>query len=269
MTLKQLFKRNTHNAFFKALAGFGRSLNRLYENRNHDIYSNGELTVLKKIAKLNPAVIIDGGANIGGYSLVAHKAAPNAAVYSFEPVLSTFELLKEKTKEVSNIHPVAKGLYSENCSKEINIFPSNTHSSLVDIQGLSYETTEKQTIELVKGDDFMQELGINEIDLLKIDVEGVEFDVLQGFEQYLKKGQIKAIQFEYGYINITTKKLLLDYHNYFEEQGYLLGKIFPKSVEFREYKFKYEDFIGPNFLAVHKSQKELIQLLSNNRYQFK
>ena len=48
LRLKRLFKRNSHNNLLKALAGFGRAINRLYENRNHDIYSNGELTLLKK-----------------------------------------------------------------------------------------------------------------------------------------------------------------------------------------------------------------------------
>ena len=43
----------------------------------------------------------------------------------------------------------------------------------------------------------------------------------------------------------------------------MLGKIFPKSVEFRQYHFKYEDFIGPNFLAVHSSEKDLIKALGN------
>tara|TARA_B100001059_G_C17718875_1_gene519525 strand:- start:586 stop:783 length:198 start_codon:yes stop_codon:yes gene_type:complete len=65
----------------------------------------------------------------------------------------------------------------------------------------------------------MKEMGIQNIDLLKIGAKGAEFDVLEGFEQSLKDGKIKAIQFEYGYINITTKKLLLDYHNFFEERG--------------------------------------------------
>ena len=37
--LKRIFKQNTHNSFFKVLAGFGGSLNRLHENRNHDIYT--------------------------------------------------------------------------------------------------------------------------------------------------------------------------------------------------------------------------------------
>lgn len=258
---KRLFKKNTHNKLFKALAGFGRALNRMYENRNHDLYSNGELTVLKKLSKLNPSVIIDGGANIGGYSLVTNQLMPNALIYSFEPVKSTFEKLKENVKGFNNIIPIEKGLYNKNCTKEINIFTSDTHSSLFDIQGLSYKPIQKQTIALIKGDDFIDNYKISEIDLLKIDVEGAEYDVLQGFEKHIQNGKIKMIQLEYGYINITTKKLLIDYYNFFESKGYIIGKIFPKSVEFRKYEFKYEDFLGPNFIAVKKTEIELINLL--------
>ncbi len=260
--LKRFFKRNTHNNFLKVLAGFGRVLNRLYENRNHDTYSNGELTVLKKITRLYPsATIIDGGANIGSYALLINQVSPNSRVYSFEPVKSTFEKLKKNVAVNKNIIPVGKGLYKENCTKEINIFVSDTHSSLYDIQGLPYESSGKQIIELVSGDDFMKDNKINEIDFLKIDIEGAEFDAILGFEKNITKGTIKAIQFEYGYINISTKKLLVDYYNYFESKGYIIGKIFPKIVEFRKYEFKYEDFIGPNFIAVKKTETELIDAL--------
>jgi FkbM family methyltransferase len=262
-SIKRFFKRNTHNKLFKALAGFGRALNRLYENRNHDLYSNGEYTVLKKISKLKPSVIIDGGANIGKYSLVCNELIPSALIYSLEPVKDTFNILEKNVAELENIKPFQKGLYKTNTSKEINIFNSNTHSSLVDIQGLSYESTQKQTIELIKGDDFMKNHKIAEVDLLKIDVEGAEFDALLGFEEHISGGKIKMIQFEYGYINITTKKLLIDFYNYFESKGYLLGKIFPKTVEFRKYEFKYEDFLGPNFIAVKKTEIDLIKLLEN------
>jgi FkbM family methyltransferase len=262
--IKRSFKRNTHNKLFKALAGFGRALNRLYENRNHDLYSNGEYTVLKKISKLKPSVIIDGGANIGKYSRVCTELIPDALIYSLEPVEETFKLLAQNVSAHDNIVPVQKGLYKTNTSKEINIFNSNTHSSLVDIQGLSYESTQKQTIELTKGDDFMKSHNIDEVDLLKIDVEGAEFDALLGFDEHISNGKIKMIQFEYGYINITTKKLLIDFYNYFESKGYLLGKIFPKTVEFRKYEFKYEDFLGPNFIAVKKTETDLINLLEKN-----
>jgi len=128
--------------FFKVLAGFGRSLNRFYENRNHDIFSNGELTVLKKLAKLQPSTIIDDGVNIGEYSLITHKTIPTVSIY-FEPVLSTYKKLKEDISKAAKIHPFGKGLFSETCCKEINIYPSSTHSLLVDIQGLAYESREK------------------------------------------------------------------------------------------------------------------------------
>lgn len=261
-SLKRFFKINSHNFIFKSLAGFGRALNRLYENRNHDIYSNGEMTVIEKISKFNPSVIIDGGANVGDYSLLIAHIIPGCKIYAFEPVYSTFQKLIENKKDHDTIIPVMKGLYKENCVLEINLYKADEHSSLYDIQGLPEKSQQKQSINLIRGDDFMLEENIDSIDFLKLDIEGAEYDAIIGFESTIQYGKIKAIQFEYGYINITTKKLLIDYYNFFEANGYIVGKIFPKTVEFRNYNFMYEDFIGPNFIAVKKSEIELINLLS-------
>ena len=262
-TLKRFFKQNTHNSFFKALAGLGRSLNRLYENRNHDIYSNGEITVLKKIATMNPTLIIDGGANVGDYSVMANQIMPDCTIYAFEPVEATFQHLLSNIKDLKNVVPIKKGLFKENCELSINLFASNEHSSIYDIEGLPQSSNQKQTIALVRGDDFMRNQNIASVDFLKLDVEGAEYDALLGFETAIKNGAIKAVQFEYGYINISTKKLLIDYYTFFEANGYVLGKVFPKIVEFRKYHFKYEDFIGPNFIAVKKTETALIKMLSN------
>ncbi len=261
--LKRYFKRNSHSIIFKNLAGFGRALNRFYENRNHDLESNGELTVLKKIKSLNPSVVFDGGANVGKYSLLINKFLPNCKVYAFEPVEDTFEIMKKNVSEYDNITPVNYGLFSSKCTKEINLFSSNTHSSLYDIKGISYEAENKVEIKLITGDSYIQDNNIPAVDFLKIDVEGAEYEVIKGFEQSLQKGIIKAIQFEYGYINITTKKLLVDFYTLLEDLGYVVGKIFPKQVEFRKYNYLHEDFIGPNFIAVHKSEKDLIKMLAN------
>lgn len=264
LKIKRAFKRNSHNSFFKALAGFGRALNRLYENRNHDIYSNGEMTVLKNISKINPSIIIDGGANVGDYSLMITKIIPGCKIYAFEPVESTYQKLLKNRNEHYNINPVMKGLFKENCTMEINLFNADEHSSIYDIQGLPEKSNQKQTIELVRGDDFLIENNIDSIDFLKLDIEGAEYDALLGFENCIKSGKVKAIQFEYGYINITTKKLLIDFYTFFEANDYIVGKIFPKKVEFRKYNFIYEDFIGPNFIAVKKSETKLIDSLSKN-----
>lgn len=259
--IKRLFKRNTHNTFFKNLASFGKSLNRLYENKNYDIHSNGEVTILKKMTENDSPVVIDGGANVGGYSLAIYDLKPEATVYSFEPVAGTFEILKQNLAHCPNITPVQKGLYKENKTQEIHLFPSTTHSSLYDIKGWKHKSLETETIALTTGDDFLETNQIERVDLLKIDIEGAEYDAILGFEKSLEQGKIRAIQFEYGYINITTKKLLVDYHEYFESKGYILGKIYPKTVEFKKYSHKQEDFLGPNFIAVRKTDTALIKLL--------
>lgn len=260
--LKRILKRNTHNPFFKILAGLGRSMNRLYENRNHDVHSNGELTVLKKLSRIKPTVIFDGGANVGDYCCLANEIIPECKIYAFEPVESTYQELVKNIYNIQNIVPIKKGLFKENCTSVMNLFNSNEHSSLYDIQGLKTASDHTQQIELVCGDDFIKENNITSIDLLKLDVEGAEFDALIGFKNAIQHGNIKMVQFEYGYINISTKILLLDFYNFFEGNGYIVGKVFPKLVEFRPYAFKFEDFIGPNFIAVKKTEVELINLLS-------
>lgn len=261
--IKKVFKKNTHNKVFKALAGFGRSLNRMYENRNHDIESNGESIVLKKISKFNPSVIFDGGANVGDYSKTVNKLIPDCKIFAFEPVESTYQILRSNTTDIEKIIPVKKGLYKENGLTEINVFDSNEHSSLYNIQGLEVQSDKKTTIDLIRGDDFVKKNNIDSIDFLKLDIEGAEYDALLGFNQSLTDGKIKAIQFEYGYINISTKRLLVDYHELLESKGYIVGKIYPKVVEFRKYLTKHEDFIGPNFIAVKKTEIELIKSLSS------
>jgi len=259
--LKQFFKKNSHNNLTKALAGFGRSLNRLYENRNHDLYSNGELTVIQKLAKTDPRIVIDAGANIGKYSTVLDKELKSCKIISLEPVTKTYDLLQKNLNNQSKFKCINKGLFSENTKKKINLFSSHTHSSIYDIEGINYKPIDHTTIELIKGDDLLLNEGIDFVDFLKLDLEGAEYDALLGFKDSLAKGKIGAIQFEYGYINITSKKLLIDFYNLLEPYGYKIGKIFPKEVEFRPYLHKYEDFIGPNFIAVHQDQIKLINLL--------
>ncbi len=258
--LKILFKKNTHSPLFKALAGFGRSMNRFYENRNHDSRSNGEIVIIQKIQQLKPSLIIDGGANVGSYSQLLRKYT-SAVIHAFEPVESTYQKLCKNLEKQENTFLHHTGLFKENCSKEINLYKSSTHSSIYESHGINAEPSAKTTIKLIKGDDFMKEHSITHIDFLKLDLEGAEYDALEGFQEALSNQAITAVQFEYGYINVITKKLLFDYYQFFEQYGYQIGKIFPRTVEFRRYNFMYEDFLGPNFIAVRKQDKALIQLL--------
>lgn len=260
--LKRFFKRNSHNLLFKGISTFGRVINRIYENRNHDIQSNGEAWLIRKIASINPSVIFDVGANTGKYAIELKRYSPHAHVYCFEPVSSTFELLQNNLKNYKDITYVQAGLYSEPKELTINIYPSSTHASLYDLKAVPYESLRKEKIQLISGDQFIQENKIAKVDFIKLDVEGSELDALKGLSTALQNKVVRLIQFEYGYINITTKNLLVDYYDLLSRHNYIIGKLYPKKVEFRKYNFKYEDFIGPNMIAIHSEDTELLNLLS-------
>lgn len=259
--IKQVFKRNTRNLFFKALDGLGRSFHKLYENRNHDIYSNGEANLLKKIGTLNPKIIFDVGANVGEYALLVSKYCPTATIYSFEPVQGTYDILREATENHKQIKTFKNGFYKEKSTQIINLYDSNAHSSLFDVTGEDATAERRETIDLVAGDDFVLEHGIENIDFLKLDVEGTEMNAMIGLKKSLEQKRIRMVQFEYGTINIVTRKLLIDFYAFFKQHGYIVGKLYPKRVAFREYNFKHEDFVGPNFIAIHQSDEELKALL--------
>lgn len=262
---KRLFKANTHNFFFKALAGFGRSMYRFYENRNHDIFSNGEVFVLKRLSYLNPKIILDVGANIGNWGKEAARFCQSATIYCFEPVPSTFDKLNSMVQSVniSNIKTIRKGIYSKTTNIRINQFDSSDeHASLYDVKGVGYVTSEVTLIDLICGDEFLNAEKLDFVDFVKLDIEGAEMDALHGLMESIKNRKIRMIQFEYGYINITTKNLLLDFYEFFEGHGYILGKLYPKHVEFRKYSYKDEDFIGPNYIAIRNDDAELKALLT-------
>ena len=103
---------------------------------------------------------------------------------------------------------------------------------------------------MTTGDKYCAEHGIAHIDLVKIDVEGMERQVLKtDLRTCLARNAIDLVQFEYGRANILNEFLLRDFHAFFEQRGYVVGKLYPNYVDFRGYDLADEDFAGPNFLA--------------------
>ena len=107
--------------------------------------------------------------------------------------------------------------------------------------------------------------NIKNIDFLKIDVEGMEHEVMLGFEKMIKKKKIKIIQFEYTIANSISKIMLKDIFDLFDKHDYLIGKLTVRGVKFfKIFKNEMNNFYsGPNYIACPKNQKNLIKYLSN------
>lgn len=80
------------------------------------------------------------------------------------------------------------------------------------------DDSNKITLHIKKGKDYMIEHDVKEIDFLKIDTEGYELNVLKGFEDGLSS--VKIIQFEYGGTFLDNHVTLREITDYLDQRGF-------------------------------------------------
>lgn len=273
------------NLIRKVLSKFGRSLSRhrgnsLVEaivlqvssflgdlnNKSWNMEENGELRVLKSLKLFSPKVILDVGANKGEWSLLVSNLYPSSKIHSFEIVPSTFSKLVDQTALNANIIPNNLGLSDKtgkitiNCSND-----DSTVSTACKIEGMKFHNDfydSQIECDVSTGSKYLTANNIADVDLLKIDVEGMDYKVLKGFGDRLSS--VKLIQFEYGIFNISSHDLLIDFFILLESYGFIVGKVYPESVYFFDYHFEKEDFGGNNYIAVRNSELKLIASLIGN-----
>ncbi len=143
----------------------------------------------KIINKPNP-VIIDVGGNIGQFSFTTKLFYPQAKVQTFEPDPVIFKKLKKHLKKIGGIEFSNTAL--SNQSGQLTFYRKQV--SLVSTLEKPEESEgfEKIQVEAKKGNDMLK--NYKEIDLLKIDVEGHEYSVIQGCQEVLKKSKFLLIE---------------------------------------------------------------------------
>lgn len=150
-------------------------------------YSNMGINFINDKQKLIGKDFIDAGAFIGDSALVLEKLSPNK-IYAFEPVANNYNLLGKtiKLNNSNDIIPVNFGLGSQNKDEIIYINKKDmkgcsTSESLIPSKELIEEKIKITTI-----DTFVEENNLTP-GLIKMDVEGLEFDVIQGALKTIKK----------------------------------------------------------------------------------
>ncbi len=247
-------------AIEKAIDTFHRSINNVNFNMDH----NGELRVLKILALEDPKCVFDVGANIGEWSQLASSLYPSSTIHAFEIVPSTYEELVQNVSELKNVITNNFGLSSEEAVITISIGGGSTVATGCKIEGMSFHDDyykEQIQCDTKKAAGYLDEHNIETIDFLKIDVEGMDYKVIEGFGEQIKKARV--VQFEYGIFNIGSHDLLSDFCNLFKNNGFVVGKVFPNSVQFFDYHFNMENFHGSNYLAVRKDETALIEKLAS------
>lgn len=157
-------------------------------------YEKGTTRLFRDLIK-EGMVILDIGANIGYYSLIAAKlAGDKGVVYAFEPAPDNFAFLVKniEVNGLSNVVPVQKAV--SNKAGTDRLFLSSDpawHGMYKHNQGESIE------VQVTSVDEFTENISCP-INLIKIDVEGLEMRVLEGMMETIKRNPALKIITEFS-----------------------------------------------------------------------
>lgn len=152
-------------------------------------------------------------------------------IFGIDPTPKSAEYVEEnKPAKGFSFHQIA--LANENGELVFNLPLNENHvsGSLSKIASTKSLNVKAQTLM-----SFMQEYNLGEIDILKMDIEGSEYSVLENIVQ----------------TDIRPKQILVEYHHFFDE---ISNETTLKSIELLK-KNEYELFAleGYNYSFIHKS----------------
>jgi FkbM family methyltransferase len=186
--------------------------------------------------KISPTVIVDAGANVGSSVIFFKDVFANAKIICIEPEENNLIQLKHNVElnKFTDVHFIEGGLWHKDESLEINSdFRGGKEKELsYSLSGNTNEQNNKTSIKGFSLNTILNNYGINEIDIFKIDIEGAEsylFDTLEKTKDLLSKTKVLAIELhdesidrfkfthfieESGYHHITFGEVTYVYKSY-------------------------------------------------------
>lgn len=258
---KDVFLRMVFNLFERDPLLFAYNNNGIL-NYENEIVSGENFLISNILPKYIPtnkkALIFDVGANIGTYSSNLASIFSNSTIYSFEPNINTFNLLRKNVEKLNNIISINIGLSDVKIESEIYTYLNDLNSEHASLYKEVFRDLHKDKsitsvkIELERLDEFCNNYNIDYIDFLKIDTEGNELDVLKGGIQMINKGRVKLIQFEFNEMNVISRVFLKDFYEILKD--YKIYRLSEKQlIPLYQYNSINEIFKFQNMLAIHNT----------------
>ncbi|MAT09317.1 MAG: hypothetical protein CL707_09495 [Chloroflexi bacterium] len=158
--------------------------------------------------------VIDVGANIGQFAVDASELYPDAVIYSFEPLPGPYSQLLINTKSFSKFNPYNIALSDHKGTTKMYSNDFSQSSSILEMaesHKKAFPHSKNATPVKVKVQTLDAIFNGVELDtdiLLKIDVQGLEKQVLDGGKETIKK--VKVIIIETSYISLYKDQPLFD-----------------------------------------------------------
>lgn len=187
------------------------------------------------LSRLKPGMtVLDIGANVGYYTtLAATRVGATGRVISVEPQPAVCQRLRDNVHEngLINVDVVeaAAGSVNETVEFHIPVEGWESHGSCR-LNG-SFNSERKIGVNLRRIDDVLSELRIRTVDLIKIDVEGGEFDAFKGMPLLLATPPRPTLIFEACEAYMTPfGHRVYELLRWLDQQGY-------RAVQLEEYNW--------------------------------
>src|SRR5215208_72624 len=163
--------------------------------------TNHEEDIIEHFTPKDGDIVVDIGAHMGRYTIISSKrVGANGKVVAIEAHPGNFEMLKSNIKlnQLTNVIPLNYAAYSK--ETKINLYLPEVESGYTIYNTImsNRARTEDKFVEVSANTlDYLLQLNeITDVNWVKIDVEGAEFEVLKGASNVLSKSKDIALLIE-------------------------------------------------------------------------
>jgi FkbM family methyltransferase len=170
--------------------------------------------IVAKLCGKSAPLIIDGGAHRGDTVFAFQKHVPEARFHCFEPDPQLALHLKQTFAGDERVCVVSAALGESPATAKLNINASRpTNSLLPTADSLPSEisrlcqTVDQVSVNVVSVDSYCAENSISKVDILKLDLQGYDYNALLGARETLKKTDVVLTEVWFTEIYAGAKQL--------------------------------------------------------------
>lgn len=162
-----------------------------------EIFKEREYRIAEQTIEASSNPIVDVGAHVGFFSLYAKCLNPTVEIFAFEPEPNNIEMLHRHLADnkLSGITVVEAALSKQSGTRRLVLSKDSHNHRLLEAGENEQETITVQSVAL---SDFQKKYKIGAVGLLKIDIEGGEYE----FFENLTPDEFRSIE-----------AIIMEYHN--------------------------------------------------------
>lgn len=215
-----------------------------------------ENALVLRLLGRTPQLAVDIGGNVGDYTAELRRRHPQVEIHVFEPSSTNIARLRERFAADERVTLVPCAVSDE--ARQAMLFADESGSGMGSLaqrdlshRGLRFEAQE--SVSVIRFEDYWQQrLAGCPLDIVKIDIEGLELAALRGFGAALDATSV--LQFEFGGCNIDTRSYFRDFWTLFQRRGFTLYRITPFGLDrIARYRESDEFFSTTNYVARNDS----------------